>query len=377
MPHLRQRLALAPLQRLAKLWPVVGVVGIRQVGKSTLFRDLLKISEMVTFDEDEIRSDAENSPKVFLSKYSRPFVIDEIQKVPKIFDALKSEVDRKRIPGTFYITGSQTFSSGALIRESLTGRIGSLRLYPLTLREAHEPKSVLTIENFTKAMKLGGLPVPMFLRDDESRRLYWDGWLETTFLRDLPRAYGKGYDLDFAKLILKEIAAIFADGEYPEVTLFSKDSRKVKKYLYAMESIFLLNRIPCHEAGVGRDHWLMGDSGLAAHLLRNEIGTPAATLTLARHCLYNEIVAGAEYQLRRSELKYFKSARGQPVDFVLNSLPIKVIEKSSGALGWHEKGLLGAMKKLRSAQGFLCAPIERSDPVSKKGISRVSWLHFS
>ncbi len=217
----------------------------------------------------------------------------------------------------------------------------------------------------------------MFLRDEESRRLYWDGWLETTLIRDLARAYGKKYDLDFARLILKETASQLAQGIYPEVSQFSKDSRKVTRYLKAMESIFLLNRIPCHEAGVGRDHWLLGDSGLAAHLLRDKWGTEEATLSLARHVIYNEIAAGHEYQLKRASISYFKSARGEPIDFVIDGLPLKVIVKSSGPLGWYEKGLLGAIKTLRCARGLIAAPIEKSDPVRKTGITRVSWLHFS
>ncbi|MGK5088686.1 hypothetical protein WDW86_14100 [Bdellovibrionota bacterium FG-2] len=206
----------------------------------------------------------------------------------------------------------------------------------MTLREALGADAALSIDGFMKAMKRGGLPVPMFLRDDESRRLYWDGWLETTLIRDLARAYGKGYDLDFARLVLTEIAAQLAQGLYPEVSQFSKDSRKVTKYLKAMESIFLLNRIPCHSKGVGRDHWLLGDSGLAAYLLRATWGTEEATLSLARHVIFNEIAAGHEYQLKRASISYFKSARG-----------------------------------------LIAAPIDKSDPVRKSGISRVSWLHFS
>ncbi|NQW45819.1 MAG: ATP-binding protein [Deltaproteobacteria bacterium] len=374
MPHLRQRLALAPLRRLAKLWPVVGLVGLRQVGKSTLIRDLLNISNFVTFDDDDSRTDAENSPKVFLAKYARPFAIDEVQKVTKIFDALKSEVDKKRVPGTFYISGSQRFSAGELTRESLTGRIGTLRLFPLTLREG---TSTVNLDSFVKAMQRGGLPVPMFLRDADSRRLYWDSWLETTMVRDLSRSYGKGYDLDFAWVVLNEISGMLKQGAYPEISLFSKDSRKVTRYLKAMENIFLVNRLPCHPAGTGRDFWLMGDSGLVTHLLQEKCRSEPGTLILARHFIYNEIVGSLEYQLKKERITYFKSARGEPVDFVIGKLPVKIISKSSGALGWDEKGVAGSMKKLGSSQGLLLAPIDKSDRLSKKGISRMSWLHFS
>ena len=377
MAHLRFRLASQPLLKLAKLWPVVALTGLRQVGKSTLFRDLLKVTSSVTFDDDETRTDALNAPKVFLAKYPRPFVIDEVQKVGKIFDAIKSEVDKKRIPGSFFLTGSQSFSSGEKTRESLTGRIGLLRLYPFTLKEAKGQDVPLSLDAMVKHMKRGGLPVPMFLRDDESRQLYWDGWLETTLLRDLAQAYGRGYDLDLARLILKEISTQLARGQYPEVSLFSKDSRRVTKYLKAMESIYLLNRIPCHSLGTGRDHWLLGDSGLAAHLLNGKIGTEMATLSLARHSIYNEIAAHREYRLTRTPIYYFKSARGQPIDFVIEDLPVKIIAQSSGALGWHEKGLKAAVEKLGSKTGLLMAPIETSDALKKRGIRRVSWLHFS
>lgn len=373
MPHLRERIAINPLKKLAKLWPVVGLMGLRQVGKSTLIRDLLGVSEMVTFDDDDSKSDAENSPKVFLAKYERPMAIDEVQKVNKIFDAIKSEVDKKRIPGNFFLTGSQRFSSGELTRESLTGRMGTLRLYPMTFLEGNDDRE-RTLERFVHSMQRGGLPVPMFLRDDESRRLYWSGWLDTTLVRDLARAYGKGYDLDLARLILDETAAILAQGLYPEISLYSKDSRKVQKYLKAMESIFLLNRIACHPQGTGRDHWLMGDSGLACHLLGSSRKSEKGTLSLARHYLYNEIAARKEYALKGTEIYYYKSPRGEPVDFVVGNLPIKIINKSSGSSGWFEKGLEGALMKLKSNKALLMAPIEKSDPIKKRGISRVSWL---
>lgn len=376
MAHMRKRTALGPIQRLAKLWPVVGVVGLRQVGKSTLTHDLLGIQNSISMDDEDARTDAENSAKVFLSKYPRPFVIDEVQKAPKLFDAVKSEVDRKRIPGSFFLTGSQSFGAGELTRESLTGRIGTIKLFPLTIQESIKGKAA-ALEDFVTAMKRGGLPVPMFLRDDESRRLYWDSWLETTLIRDLARAYGKGYDLDLARLVLKELSGQLAQGLYPNISGFSKDSRKVLKYLKAMESIFLVNRIPCHEKGVGRDHWILGDSGLAAHLLRDQISSDKVTLTLARHAFFNELSASCEYALKKTQITYFKSPRGEPVDFVVDNIPIKIGVKSSGKTGWSEKGLLGAMKKLGSPQGLLAMPIEKSDPLKKRGITRVSWLYFS
>ena len=100
-------------------------------------------------------------------------------------------------------------------------------------------------------------------------------------------------------------------------------------------------------------------------------------MALARHYIYNEIAASLEYALKKPAISYFKISRVEPVDFVVDDIPVKVIVQSSGALGWHEKGLLGAMKALGSKCGYLTAPIEKSDPIQKKGLSRVSWMHFA
>src|SRR5262249_54503292 len=111
MAHIRSRLALSQLQKLAKLWPVVGLIGPRQSGKTTLFTKLLGLNSEYSLDELENRNEAQNSPTTFLAKLTYPAVIDEIQKSPNLFDAIKLHVDRNRRPGQFFLTGSTTFSS--------------------------------------------------------------------------------------------------------------------------------------------------------------------------------------------------------------------------------------------------------------------------
>jgi predicted AAA+ superfamily ATPase len=253
--------------------------------------------------------------------------------------------------------------------------MGTLQLFPLTLEESLNSPQEKNLDAFVRGMKRGGMPVPMFLRDEDSRRLYFDSWIETTLIRDLARAYGKGYDLDFAKRVVQEMSEILLDGEYPDIGRFSKDSRKVKKYLHALANIFLVRRIPCHSAGTGKDHWIFGDGGIANHLLKSKTAAEGVTLSLARHYLYNELAAKSEYALKKDDIVYYKSTRGEPIDFVVNGTPIKVSVKSSGPYGWEEKGLIGSLKALKTNSGLLTAPIERGEPVKKKGISRVSWLH--
>jgi predicted AAA+ superfamily ATPase len=64
---------------------VVGVVGIRQSGKTTMLRDQLQISNYVTLDDDDDLTSAHAAPKVFIARHSLPLIIDEVQKAPKAF----------------------------------------------------------------------------------------------------------------------------------------------------------------------------------------------------------------------------------------------------------------------------------------------------
>src|ERR1700721_1690114 len=137
MPHLRNRHLLSQIQKSARFWPVTGVLGLRQCGKSTLLNAILKLRNQVTLDDQDALEDAQISAKNFLAKLDTPLVIDEVQKVPALFDAIKYNVDRNREPGKYFLTGSSSFSAKIGIRESLTGRIGLHYLYPLTLAEAH------------------------------------------------------------------------------------------------------------------------------------------------------------------------------------------------------------------------------------------------
>src|SRR5690606_317731 len=113
------RFILSILRKHARYWPVIGVLGLRQSGKSTLFRDLLEIPSQVTLDDEDVLADVENSAKNFLARQDIPLVIDEAQKSPKLFEAIKLRVDREKRPGSYYLAGSSQFSSKLGIRESL------------------------------------------------------------------------------------------------------------------------------------------------------------------------------------------------------------------------------------------------------------------
>lgn len=392
MPHDRDRHCIGLLRKYASFSPVVGVVGLRQVGKTTLLARQLGLKSIYSLDDAELRGEAQSSAKIFLTKLSLPCVLDEVQKAPGLFDELKLKVDRKRIPGQYYLTGSTEFCSKVGIRESLTGRIAILQLYPLTLAEAHrrplDAKRAAPLhsqaprfnsENAAEALLKGGLPVPLFMRDAQARLLYFDQWLETALLRDLPRVYGRSYDPDVARAILDRMGLLMREGEVPSLNHFKMPTRKLRNYLAAMESTFLVKRLPCHEEGTGLDRWLIGDGGLAGSLMKAEHGE-GVTLSLARHLVLNEILGGCQYAGHPFHPRYYKSAQAkEAVDLVWNGIPIKIIHSppSKVPLGWYEKPLLGAMKKLEAKTGLIAAPVDRADLPKKGGVGIVPWTFWS
>ncbi|MGK5089902.1 AAA family ATPase [Bdellovibrionota bacterium FG-2] len=393
MPNERKRHIIDLLESQRRFWPVIGVLGLRQVGKSTFLRNQAHVTNYHTFDDDDVRRDALASPKAFLAKLEYPVAIDEAQKVEEIFDAVKSKVDRKRIPGQFFLTGSSNFNTLEGIRESLTGRIGTCYLWPITLAELHakpfEPQRVhstlhsplhaltprFSVEDVSAQMTKGGIPVPAFVRTLERHKQYFDSWMDTTLGRDLRRAYGKGYDADIAQDLLSQMGRILAQGELPTSPLFTQQSRTLKKYFEAMQTIFLIRRMGSHELGRGHDVFLPTDSGVANFLMKY-VNAPGATLSLTRIFVLNEILTNSHYAQENVTPVYFKSRSGSPVDLVWNGVPVLILS-SSKVTGWDLRPLQGAMKTLKAEQGIVVSPRDLVDIPKKGGICHVPWGYWS
>lgn len=397
MPHICQRFATQLVEKYAKFWPVVGVLGFRQAGKSTLIQKILQVPGQITLDDLFAREEAMRSPQAFLSKLGQPSAIDEIQKAPPLFDAIKLRVDQQRTPGRYYLTGSSSFSAKLGIRESLTGRIGLIELLPFTLAELHElpfhplktlsqpltqrnRKPRFTVDTLSSAMLRGGMPVPLFTRDANQRRYYWREWLETTIYRDLAQFFKRGFDADYAFRLLEDMAVVLRQGALPTVKHFKGNARKIRNYLSAMEDIFLLRKINCHPAGIGKEIWLFKDSGLAHYLMQQSFGDDI-TLSLARHYIWNELSAQAEYQGKRLSAIYYKSAAGSASDFILDGIPFRIVATPQALMqqrSWEERALRGAMKTLNAKIGFLVGPIDHAElPAQSGGIGVLPWSAWS
>ncbi len=115
-------------------------MGPRQSGKTTLVRSIFNKYPYVTFEDFGIKSLADEDPKGFLLNYKNGVILDEVQKVPKLFSYIQTISDERNKPGQFILTGSQNFLLQEKISQSLAGRVVLLKLLPLSLAELKNDK---------------------------------------------------------------------------------------------------------------------------------------------------------------------------------------------------------------------------------------------
>lgn len=270
MPHQRRRHLSSVLQHLATLSPLVGLIGHRQVGKTTMLEAISQ--QYMTFDDEDVLASVNANPKAFVAALrATGTAIDECQLAERVFPVLKERVRKDKRPGQFYLSGSVRFTSKKLIRESLTGRIMTADLFPLTLSEldgADLPDilpRLLRTERFTqfrpsrlsrkehhRRMRLieqydacGGLPGACFIRNDRLRTQKILDQLETILDRDLRQIHDTTLTLPELMRFIRELAT--RDGAVPQYQQLRRATGispiTQKKLLFALEATFIVRPV--------------------------------------------------------------------------------------------------------------------------------------
>ncbi len=363
MNRVVDRIQLPILKKYLSKFPVVALIGARQTGKTTLVRDILKGDRLyLTLDDPTNVMIAQQDPVSFVEQ-SGQITIDEIQKAPVLFSAIKQVVDRKRKRGQFLITGSANLTRLPFISETLAGRIVFVQMFPFTVKELlstqqREDMDFINIVNIKSAKKSweflqelkpvrcdigkfvvrGGLPPAYFENDDEMRRAWFEGYVKTYLERDIRdiSSVRNLYEYQkFISLLAFRTAQILRKSEVARDSgIPYSTAERFFDLLLATQQVFYLQP---YYRNIGKRlikspkvMWM--DTGLAMYLQGLHSWRDAMRLARDAYLVENKI--GIELKARLSskfpsaKLFYWRTAGGGEIDFIIEYagrlIPIEV-----------------------------------------------------
>lgn len=343
----KSRLLEARIVELFKYFPVVTVLGARQVGKSTLVENLFRDRmAAVVFDPVLDIENARQDPDFFLQNHPAPLFLDEIQYAPELLGAIKRRVDRLKLPGQYILSGSQNLAVLRNISESLAGRVAVVNLLPLSRRElAQEPEGDFlrrwlqgetagttdhpvpnALPQLYPSVWRGGYPglisLPDHLLND-----YWQSYLQTYIERDVRAIANIGALQSFGRFV--RLVAAHTAQEVNQTHLGRElgiDRKTAQAWLETMQATFLWFSLPAFSRNpvkriAGKAKGYFADTGFICHL--QKIGEPGA---IGDHPLQGalfetyvvmEIIKTVQSWPMPPNLYHFRSYGGAEVDLVL------------------------------------------------------------
>lgn len=285
------RYAETPLKDALADSPAVLVHGPRQCGKTTLARlvgDFMGYA-YISFDDDVARAAADADPVGFVAGLEDRVILDEVQRVPSLFTALKQEIDRNRIPGRFLLTGSSQVLLVPTLADSLAGRLEILRLHPLSQSEMHgglpnflddlfagsfgTSVSSRLADDLPVRITAGGYPAALARNTNRRQANWYRSYVETQLERDV-RDMSRIRDLGVLPRLLGAAASQtahlynLADLAGP----FQLSRPTIGDYVDLLERLFLIERLPpWHSNRLNRliktPKLHLGDTGVGCALL--------------------------------------------------------------------------------------------------------------
>jgi predicted AAA+ superfamily ATPase len=330
---------------------IVIVQGARQVGKTTLVREIVDElgGRLVTLDDEATRSAAEADPVGFLSQNPAGLLaIDEIQRVPEMVLALKLVVDRDPRPGRFLLTGSADVLRLPRPQDSLAGRIESIELHGLSQGElaGHRERFVdrllsgdrfdahdsdLTRHDYLERATAGGYPEALARPQGRRRNDWLDNYLTAIVERDARDISTLQRTSD-----LPLVSSVLAARNCKELNVadISKETAipvsSLNRLLDLLETLCLIQRVPAWSTNltkrpVSRPKASLLDTGLAARLLNvSAAGAgPEAYGEVAGHLLEGFVASEIRKQRTWSEesvrVSHFRDRSAGEVDLLLET----------------------------------------------------------
>ncbi len=366
----KDRNILPLLQEYLSLFPAVGLVGPRQVGKTTLVKNL-------KLEKDNLYLDLEKSsdraklvdPELFLKAHAdKTVILDEIQLMPELFSELRSLIDEQREPGRFILLGS---ASPDLIRksaDSLAGRIGYLELTPFYLGE-------IDSDELQKLWIRGGFPLSFLAKTERESQLWRQNFIKTYLERDLAQI-GLSTDPRLVERFWMMLAN--AQGGIWNAESFAKalgiTRPTVNRYLEFLEGSFMVRVLaPFHQnikkRLVKSPKVFIRDTGLLHALTGIESMDALANLLLIGPSWEGFVIEQIIATLREEyEYYFYRTHQGAECDLLLmkNGVVKTAIEIKNTLSPKLSKGMQISMEDTSAERGVIICRIEGGYPLSEK-----------
>ncbi|MDE2653513.1 MAG: ATP-binding protein [Gemmatimonadota bacterium] len=341
------RFTARPVREALADTPVVFIMGARQVGKTTLVKDLIDTSwEYITFDDGAQAELARADPVGFIRNLPpKRIALDEVQRVPETLLAIKQEVDENRSPGRFLLTGSANAFLRPQVSGALVGRMEAVRLATLSECEivGREPTFLQALlrceppvaddlrvrDHLVRRIVAGCFPEPLQRTSERRQRAWYEQYVNTLIQRDLHDLPGIARTEAMTRLL--RLAAILS-GQLVNLTdlggRLGLNRVTAGKYLALLEQLFLVERVsPWHAAEFTRmvrtpkmhavDTGLMcALRGITRHRL---VGSPALLGSLLESFVYNELRKQALWAEEPVTFHHYRDKDKVEVDIVMET----------------------------------------------------------
>lgn len=357
--------------------PAVAILGPRQVGKTTLAREIAASSPNAIFLDLERESDRAQLARadLFFPRHRDQLVVlDEVQTIPDLFAKLRPEIDADRRAGRFLLLGS---ASGALLRqsaESLAGRIAYLELTPFLLEELVTSVDANSTAQATSLWLRGGFP-RSFLADDAAASLSWrSDFIETFLARDLPQL-GITIPAETLRRFWRMCAHLHGqlfNASQLGAALGGVAHTTVGRYLDLLVDALMLRRLPPYLANVGKrlvksPKVYIRDSGilhtlLGIHTLDDLNGHPVAGLSWEGFVI-EQILATLP---PLTTAGFYRTSAGAELDLVVEQAGKRIgFEIKLSTAPTVSRGFWNACEDLGVSQAYVVAPVLEPYPLAE------------
>lgn len=352
------------VEKLLKRFPVVVILGARQVGKSTLAKMLRPNWEYFDLGNPNHFRSIENDPVLFFDDNPDSVIIDEAQMSPKLFLTLRGVVDKKRSSkGRFLLTGSASFNLMKNVSESLAGRVGILELSPFKVSEKSKkplshffelfespivPEQLSMLKNLKATSTVsviktnilgGGYPEPSLTSDSEFRLDWMENYFETYLNRDIRAMFPRIELLKYRRVVsmLSSLSGTILNKS--EIARSAEISEKsCRDYLDIISGTYFWRNIPAFTTSkiktsqkLPKGHFR--DSGLTLFLQnihnKSQLDVYPKLGNVFESFVVEEILRGIDCtNARNVGVYHFRTKAGGEIDLVLEGsfglLPIEV-----------------------------------------------------